>query len=63
MSGNFINMLDLYEINECQYLHWFSWDNIIKILEEKIFPDVMLWTVIFAYSEDGEICWIDPPDL
>ena len=63
MSGNFINMLDLYKIREFQYLHWFSWDYIIKILEEKIFPDVMLWTVIFAYSEDGEICWIDPPDL
>ena len=63
MSEKFINMLDLYKISEFQYLHWFSWDNIIKILEEKIFPDVMLRTVIFAYSEDGEICWIDPPNL
>ena len=49
--------------NKNKYLHRFSGDNIIKILEEKIFADVMSWTVIFAYSEDGEISWHDVSNL
>ena len=44
--------LSLYKARK-SYLHWFSGDNIVlEILEEKIFPDVMLRTVIFTNSED-----------
>jgi hypothetical protein len=39
------------------YLRWFSWNNIIlEVFEEEILSYIMLGTVVFTDSVDGEIC-------
>ena len=47
-----------------EYLHRFSWYNIIlEIFEKQVLPYIMLWAIVLADSVDGEVGWHDVTHL